>query len=176
MVIGVFGTAHPSRMLNRICSAVKEVLQQSNNILVLYIGPDGQEVRATLKDTPLLDVGVLTPEEVSRHFAAMDIYLAPFTDGVSTRRSSFMVGLQHGISTVGTAGPLTDAALLVERNRAFFLAPVATAKEFDTKVVRLIQDAELRLRMGAEGRRLYERAFAWDVISDQLLRYLVEGE
>ena len=47
-VIGIFGTAHPSRMLGRVYDAAKEALQIPKDILVLYIGPDGQEVQATL--------------------------------------------------------------------------------------------------------------------------------
>ena len=171
-VIGVFGTAHPSRMLERIYGASRQAFQVSEDILVLYIGPDGRKVQANLKGLPFLDVGVLSPEEVSWHFAAMDIYLAPFTDGVSTRRGSFIAGLQHGIPTVGTAGHLTDQALLVEQDRAFFLAPVAAANEFNAKVIRLVQDLDERSKVGAEGRRLYERMFAWEVIVDRLLRHL----
>jgi glycosyltransferase involved in cell wall biosynthesis len=171
-VIGVFGTAHPSRMLNRVRDAAKEVLRYSKDDVLLYIGPGGEKVQAVLRGIPLLDVGVLTSEGVSQHFAAMDVYLAPFTDGASTRRSSFMVGLQHSIPTVSTVGYSTDNVLLRERNEAFFLAPVTSAKEFNAKVTRLTRDAELRSKMGAKGRRLYEREFAWNVIADRLLTYL----
>ena len=171
-VIGVFGSAHPSRMLNRVQDAAKEVLRYSDDTLLLYIGSDGQMVQDVLQGIPLLDAGVLTSEEVSNHFAVMDVYLAPFTDGVSTRRSSFMVGLQHNVPTVSTAGHLTDNVLLRERDEAFFLAPVTSAKEFNAKVARLTRDAKLRSKMGAKGRRLYEREFAWNVITDRLLAYL----
>jgi glycosyltransferase involved in cell wall biosynthesis len=171
-VIGVFGTAHPSRMLNWVRDAAKEVLRYSKDDVLLYIGPGGEKVQAVLRGIPLLDVGVLTSEGVSQHFAAMDVYLAPFTDGVSTRRSSFMVGLQHSIPTVSTVGYSTDNVLLKERDEAFFLAPVTSAKEFNAKVTRLTQDAELRSKMGAKGRRLYESEFAWNVIADRLLTYL----
>ena len=174
-VIGLFGTAHPSRMLDRVRSAAKTVLRQANDDLLLYVGPHGQEVQVALRGIPVFDAGILTPEEVSRHFAAMDIYLAPFADGVSTRRTSFIAGLQHGVPTVGTTGPLTDEILLRERDQAFFLAPVSSAQEFDAQVMRLVRDAQLRSRMGAEGRRLFERAFAWNVIAEHLLHYLKKG-
>ena len=58
-VIGVFGSAHPSRMLNRVRDVAKEVLRYSDDTLLLYIGPDGQKVQDVMQGIPLLDAGVL---------------------------------------------------------------------------------------------------------------------
>jgi hypothetical protein len=55
MVIGVFGTAHPSRMLNRVRDVAKEVLRYSDDTLLLCIGPDGQKVQDVLHDILAID-------------------------------------------------------------------------------------------------------------------------
>lgn len=103
VVVGVFGTAHVSRMLH----LVREVLQASQaegrDARLLYIGPNGETMRQVLGDMePISTEGPLPFEEISRRFMAMDLYLAPFSDGVSTRRTSLMASLQHGIASVGT--------------------------------------------------------------------------
>jgi len=176
LVIGVFGTAHSSHLLDYVGGAVNEVTKRFADVLILYIGPHGTQVQAAMPTVTLVDAGYLAPADVSRHFAAMDIYLAPFLDGVSTRRTSFMVGLQHGIPTVSTVGFLTDEVLLKEQDKAFLLAPVGTPGAFTAQVLRLAQDAELRTHLGEAGKHLYDSTFSWDHIADRLLQVFREAK
>lgn len=172
VVLGLFGTAHPSRMLSRARSAAEAVLQAGAQVLVLYIGPHGSAVRLALGDLPLVAEGPHEPEEVSRRLAAVDIYLAPFEDGVSTRRGSLMAGIQHGLACVGTLGPATDALLESMNHRAFILVEVGAAREFDASVVRLLGDRGCREELGLNARRLYEEQFSWRIIASRLLEIL----
>jgi hypothetical protein len=84
-VVGLFGQAHISRMLDWIGDTVQSLYRDDSRILLLYIGPHAENVRAVAGDVPLIAEGPFPPEEVSRRFAAMDVYLVPFIDGVSTR-------------------------------------------------------------------------------------------
>ena len=60
----------------------------------------------------------------------MDLHLAPYSDGVSTRRGAFLAGLQHGVSSVTTIGKHTDSLLKAEANRAFRVCDVADLDKF----------------------------------------------
>ena len=172
IVLGLFGTAHACRLLHLVRGAASAVRQGGRDVILLYMGPDAESIRGQLGDVPVRAEGPLPAEEVSRRFAAVDVALAPFVDGVSTRRTSLMTGLQHGVATIGTRGPLTDAALLEENERALVLADVGSPADFQGQVVRLAADAGLRRRLGREARTFYEREFAWERVSGRLLDFL----
>lgn len=172
LVIGLFGTAHPSRMLWLIRDAVQAAEQAGFNVLVLYVGPDGATVRESLPDLPVRTDGPLPSVEVSRRFAAMDVYLAPFVDGVSTRRGSFLTGIQHGVPTLGTESFGTDTALRKANGSAFLLADVQEPERFKAHLRNLLTDRSLRERLGKAGKQFYDQEFAWGTIAAKLLAAL----
>jgi glycosyltransferase involved in cell wall biosynthesis len=90
------------------------------------------------------------------------VFVAPFVDGVSTRRTTLMAALQHGVAVVGTDGRLTDDILRASRE-ALTLAPVGDRHQLEDAVRRLADDPGLRRSRGAAGRELYTSSFAWPV-------------
>lgn len=172
LLLGLFGTAHPSRLLDRVAAACQAVRAAGLDAALLYVGPDGAAVAAALDGLPLVDAGYLPAAAAADRLAAVDVYLAPFSDGVSTRRTSFMAGLQQGLATLATAGPLSDELLLREAGRSFLLAPVASPEAFAREAARLAGDPPLRRRLGEAGRALYAREFAWDRVVGRLLASL----
>jgi len=114
VVCGVFGTAHSSRLLDWVSDAVQALRRLGHDAVVLYIGSGGDAVRRACEGNlghpgvPVFDQGRLPAEDAAACFPAMDVYLSPFSDGISTRRGSAMAALQHGIPVVTTHGPLTD--------------------------------------------------------------------
>jgi glycosyltransferase involved in cell wall biosynthesis len=174
VVIGLFGSAHPSRLLTHVEAAVTRCLDQSLNVRLLYIGADGQRVREVLgPDAPVFCAGPLPGDDVSRCFAAMDVYLAPFSTGVSTRRGSFLVGLQHSLATVTTRGDQTGP-WLAEQHRQGFLAPERQqAERFTQAVVSLVQSPNARHGLGRAGHTLYKNYFDWPTLARRLLEHLL---
>jgi len=166
-VMGVFGSLHASRLLSHIRAAAEAVRNKTRDMLLLYIGPDGPDFQKIMREFPVLDAGRLPAEDVSRHLQAMDVYLAPFSDGASTRRGSLLAGLQHGIPTVSTHGPLTDALLVQQDGRAFQLASVDTPTDFARVVVDLYTRPEHSAAMGTEARRFFKAQFSWNQIAQQ---------
>ncbi len=172
LVLGLFGSLHASRPMEHVKQAAKAIQQSGREALLLYMGPHGQDVCAAMQDIPVIADGPLPPDEISRRFAALDIYLAPFTDGVSTRRTSLMTALQHGIATVGTRGCHTDAMLLREDGKAFLLSEANAPDTFARQALLLAADAKTRQEAGRQGQQLYEHEFAWNVITQRLLSAL----
>jgi glycosyltransferase involved in cell wall biosynthesis len=175
LVLGLFGTAHPSRLLGLVRETVATICKSRPETVLHYIGPSVDTVRETFAGLPLTIGGPLPAEEVSRRFAAMDLYLAPFIDGVSTRRGSLMAALQHGVPTVGTRGPFTDTVFDREEGRALLLADVNDPAGFQAQALRLTADAELRCRMGVAARELYDREFDWEPVVGRMLAAM-QGE
>ncbi len=174
LVLGLFGTASAARLLDWVRDAALS-LRQSHSLHLLYVGPDTEKVRAVMGDAELIADGPASPEEVSKRFAAMDIYLVPYSDGISTRRTTLMTALQHGIATVGTSGPLTDTLLEQKSGQAFLLADVSTPKAFTAAVRSLAENAEQRQQLGQEARQFYNREFTWETTVARLLTALKQS-
>lgn len=174
-VVGVFGSAHGSRLLEHIRQALQALRRRTQDVTLLYVGPDGEAVRAAMGAVPVRDAGALPAEDVSVHLAAMDLHLAPFVDGASTRRGSLMAGLQHGVATISTSGALTDRMLRAAEGEALVLTRAGDAAAFARRATELWQDEDERHRLGAGGQRLYQRSFAWERLAERLLAVLPQG-
>jgi glycosyltransferase involved in cell wall biosynthesis len=138
-------------------------------LLCLGAGPvvlDGLDPLVTLRRP-----GRQSGDELATELGAADIYLAAFDDGLSTRRTTFMAALQHGLPVVGTYGVLTEPELRREET-AIHWTPTGDPKPFADACLDLASDAALRQRCGADARALYDRRFSWELIGDIVLRAL----
>lgn len=170
VVAGLFGTMHASRMLPLVRRTAEALCgNPDKEVLFLYVGPDGDVVRDTLGSFPLWDAGRLSAEDVSLHLSAMDFQLAPFIDGISTRRGSALAAMQHGLPIVTTDGPLTDPILKTANGDALFLAPLSAPDQFVEHARTLTATPRLRDRMGRAARALYQDAFSFEVTTTTFL-------
>lgn len=173
LALGVFGTAHVSRMLQPLRSSADAVSSETGRaVRLVYIGPHADIVRDALGDLPLIADGPHSPAEVSRRLSALDIFLATYADGVSTRRGAMMAALQHSIAVVGTRGHHTDAELIEADGSSLLLASAGDLDEFDAAVVRLASDAALRHQIGAGGFAMFNRRYSWPAIASSLIDIL----
>ena len=133
------------------------------NQVVLLMGIGSEEFREQLirKMPPLARLvqatGALAAEDLSYHVAACDLLIQPYPDGVSSRRTSVMVGLCHGKPIVTTAGHLTEP--FWSKTSALALVPVGNVKAFVDLLQQLQLDAAERARMGRAAQRLYQERF-----------------
>lgn len=175
IVLAAFGTGHSSRMLDYVGQAASAVAATGVRTVVLNLGWNTPEVSAG-PSVEILAPGHLEEAELSRYLATVDIYLAPFTDGVSTRRTTFMAAIQHGLPVVGTDGHNTDDVLR-NATTAIRLTPVNDRNAFADAVRKLAgSDPGVRAERGARARALYEEAFDWEVMSGRLLAWLLDDE
>ena len=176
-VIGIFGSDHPSRLLSHARPAIAACAQEVDSCCVLYVGPDGPSVRTAIQpEVPFHDAGALSPDEVSRCFGVMDLYLAPFRDGVSTRRGSFLTGLQHGVATATPRGDETGSFLSSQHGEAFVAPPRRQRSEFVAHVRRLARRPGERQALGQDGQALYDEHFSWPTIAAQLRQILTDSQ
>jgi glycosyltransferase involved in cell wall biosynthesis len=174
LVVGVFGTLGIPKPVAYLRDAAKAIAARFPDCVLLYVGPHGAILRSTLPDFPILDVGALPAEDVSSTLAAMDLHLTPFIDGVSTRRGSFMAGLQHGVPSVTTLGVHSDQVLRRAAETAFATSPAGDAAAFASRAVALAANAAAREEMRPAARRLYDEEFAFERASARLMGMLSE--
>jgi glycosyltransferase involved in cell wall biosynthesis len=174
IVLGIFGAVNRTRNLPWLSAAIGTLRRSKLDTMILYIGADGAVVRELAAGIPVIAEGPLPADEVSRRLSAVDVFLAPFEDGVSTRRGTLMAALQHGLAIVGTKVPLTDDLLACEDGRSFLLADSRSIEAYSQCVRSLLADSSLRLRLGQNANALFDRHFTWSSISGRLLKALGE--
>ena len=101
--------------------------------------------------------GRLPADDVSHHVAACDVMLQPYPDGISSRRTSAMVGLSHGRAIVTTSGWLTEP--LWAEARAVVLGPVDDPHALAVATATILFDVSQREEIGRRGAALYDARF-----------------
>ncbi len=160
-VFGMFGTTQSGVQPGFIGEAVRRCADAGQEVILLYVGSQGARLRDYVPSTRLKDLGRLEPADVSRALTAMDIYLAAFDDGISTRRGTVMAALQHGAALVGTVGKNTDALWHEANGVSLVLAPADDSRAFADAAVSLANDNKRAVALGSCAADLYERLFDW---------------
>lgn len=113
-VLGIFGNAHPSRLIDWIAKAAAAAGRVSPEAMLLYVGRDGAQISDACRESGLRfeDHGALPDEEAAIRLRAMDVLLSPFVDGISTRRSSVIAGLQHDLPVLTTSSSWSDPLMV----------------------------------------------------------------
>lgn len=164
-VLGMFGRGHPSRLFDHIRRGVQELESNRHRPLLLYIGAGVERVRAAFPNVRLHCTGALPAREVSHYLSSVDVYLAPYEDGVSTRRGAFLAGIQHALPVLTTSGPQTDSVLHGAAGSAFAMTPAGDANAFAHELCRLVDAPVLQRQFGRSARTLYLDHFQWPVIA-----------
>ena len=161
-LVGHFGT-YGGAVSDMLMSALPPLASDRSGPAVLLLGRGSEEMRGRLVGQwpSLADrvhaTGCLDASDLSRHLMACDLLLQPYLDGVSSRHTSIMAGLAHGLPIVTTIGRLTEplwsdsesVALVDESDRAGIVA----------RVQQLLTDADERRRLGQAARALYDARF-----------------
>lgn len=169
IVLTCFGLRHPGRLVGHVEAAAAAAAAAGIRATVLNLGPGEPSLESIAPGVLLRSPGYLPEDELARLLACSDLFLAPFADGVSTRRTTVMSALQHAVPVLGTDGHLTDR-ILRQSPGALRLVPVRERERFAAEAARLAQQAAERRALGDAGRRLYARSFDWPVVVDELMR------
>lgn len=161
-VIGHFGT-YGDHVAAELAQVLPEIWRRRPSARVLLVGDGSVDFMKQMRgaapcDTSVNATGRLSSDDVAAALRACDVLIAPYPDGVTTRRTSMMAALTTSRPVVTTDGPLTES---VWRNGAAVpLVATGNAAAFADSVNRIAGDAALQLETGAAGRRLYDERFA----------------
>lgn len=162
-LIGHFGT-YDRHITELLLKAVPALLRGRERQSALFMGRGSESAREELLNRhPELAgrihaTGTLASHQLSLHISACDVLLQPYIDGVSSRRTSVMVGLSHCIPIVTTSGRLTES--LWAESEAVALAPVEDVEMLVEAAQRVLADEARRRRMSTAAGALYEERFA----------------
>jgi len=170
LVIGVFSLYGAAKAFSSIESAWRDLSARRDDCYLVLVGASAEEAASVLPQAarhPRCRVtGYLAAEDVSGWMQTIDLLLAPFSDGMSSRRTSVMAALAHGVPVVTTRGRLTDAA---EFDRSPLILSDLSDEAFSRAVSDLCDDAAQRSRMAAAAPAFYEQHFGWGMIAERLI-------
>jgi hypothetical protein len=161
-LVGHFGT-YDRLQAARLHGLIPQLLNGRDDLGVLLLGRHGDAFAAQFiarhptRAARVLAAPDLPAPALSAHLLACDVLVQPYPDGASTRRSTLMAGLAHGIPTVTTRGRLTEPF--------WDTSPAVAMVDDDTVALvdaahRLVDDEARRQGMSAAARTLYESRFA----------------
>jgi glycosyltransferase involved in cell wall biosynthesis len=171
LVIAIFGTGHAARLIGHIVEAVNFAASTQRATVLLNLGAGAPELYGVAPSVRVIAPGRQPGREVACHLAAADLFLAPLSDGVSTRRTTVMAALQHELCVIGTSGPNTDR-LLLDAPDAVRLVPAANRAAFADAVREVAQDPEAQRAQAAAGKALHDEHFTWAAIGGRMLEAL----
>ncbi|WP_395744621.1 hypothetical protein [Prosthecobacter sp.] len=172
LVLGVFGSAHISRQLDWIAAAARQVGTTGRDVIVAHVGPDSAKISQAMPGVQVRSFGEQPAGQVGLHLRAMDVILAPFSDGVSTRRGSVMAGLQHGIPVITNASPWTDSLLLTAAVDGLLALDCNDAATFAAMTAAHLPDLLRARDTGQRAAAFYQSHFAWSTLAENLTRHL----
>ena len=170
-----FGGAHPSRLFSHVFKAAQLIRDKygHGNAALVFVGISSDKIKASLTSAGYSDlasmaygVGPLPSEKVSEWLQACDLVLAPFIDGVSTRRGSVMAAFEHGKAVVTTKEWSSQGSVPWDQ----ICAAVSARDEqtFAQAALSLLSSPERLQELGENGRAYYEKSFSWPLIAKKM--------
>lgn len=173
-VICYFGVIRRGKGLTLLLEAFSEVMRKYPNSKLLLIGHiSNQEyykevIEPAIEHHGLGEQVVLTgscePADVSRYLTLSDICVLPFEDGVTEKRGSFMVALQHGLPIITTKSEFLPDGLIDGKN--VILVEYGDKEALITGIIHLIGDHHLQSELAHNAATL-ARTFCWDRIASR---------
>ena len=172
LAVALFGRGHPSRALSYAEAAIAALARErgTDRVAVLNLGAGAPQL-ALPRGVRVSSPGPLPADELSLRLTASDIVLLPFVDGVSTRRSTLMAALAHGLPVVGLRGRNTDS-ILAQARGCLALTPIGDVEAFSRAAVALSRDPDRMRAMGDQARSLYQSEFDWPVTAQRVAAVL----
>jgi glycosyltransferase involved in cell wall biosynthesis len=162
-VIGHFGS-YGEAVSMLLDTRVSAILTRDRSAVMLLIGAGSDRFRRSLVDhhpewaARVHATSYVSSDELGSHVAACDLFVQPYPDGISSRRTSAMACIAHGKPVVTTRGHLTEP--LWETSEAVALIDVHDVDGFADAAVRLITDGHARQQLSDKAHRLYNDRFA----------------
>jgi glycosyltransferase involved in cell wall biosynthesis len=106
-VVGHFGT-FGGLIADVLEPAARELLARRPRVHLLLIGRNSDAFRDRLGCPRVTATGELPPDHLPASLRACDTLLQPYSDGISSRRTSVMAGLANGVPVVSNLGFLSE--------------------------------------------------------------------
>jgi len=163
-VIGHFSSFGP-HVVEMLEERLQSLLEQDPEPIVKLVGQGSEQCRdAFVRRHPtwagrVHATGYVADRDLARCLEACDLFVQPYPDGITSRRTSAMACLSSGRPLVTTCGHLTEP--LWAEAAAVAMASPSDVAGFTSMVAELMGSGEGRRELGDRGRRLCETRFSF---------------
>jgi len=171
LILGHFST-YSRAMRTDLRALLPRLLADVPELQIQLLGRGGEQVAGELRAVLGVDSarvrasGPLSVDELSCHLQTCDLMLQPYPDGASTRRTTLMAALAHGLPVVTTLGRLSETFW---RNSGVVAAvPAGDFGAVTRMVLELARQPERRRRLAVAARATYETRFSLPHVIDAL--------
>lgn len=164
----------PRKGVDYLLPAFKEVKQQIPNSRLLIVGA-GTRLRKGYEDwvkkqcleQDVIFAGYATDSDLPRYFRTADVFCVPAT-GRESQGIILIEAMATGIPIVATN--IDGYATVVNNGEEGLLVPPRNSQSLAEALIRLLNDEDLRRRMGEKGlKRAHD--FDWEKISQQVVTF-----
>ena len=178
-----FGYLDRTRGIEVLFNAVKLLRDKGRDVRVIMIGGSpyhgNKEYFAKLSklitqlnlDPYVVWTGFCSEEQVAHYFLCSNACVLPFRKN-TTGRSSLPAALSFGLPVVTTSKEKSIFSLRDHEN--VLLVPPGDVNRLENAIDELIDDSELRKRLGRAAYELWETEFSWDSIARRALKVYLE--
>lgn len=159
VIVGYAGRLVPAKGLTFLFSAVKQIEDKHSNIVLLIVGDGAQrgELEAVAKGLKVRTIFAGWQHDMLPFYALMDIFVLPsFFEGLP---NVVLEAMAMKTAVVATAVGGNPDVLANGENG--FLVPVKNTSKLASALDRLVEDRNLRVKMGLNNRLKVERDFRW---------------
>jgi glycosyltransferase involved in cell wall biosynthesis len=137
----------------------------NSEVRYLFMGKGSESLKIHM-DKNLQDrihaTGEIPGAQITELFAISNLFAVFYPDGASTRRTSLISGLAHGIPTVSNLGILTDSDLIA--SNAVYLLKDLSDKELD-HFKKSMEDETFMNSLRQRARSYFEQKLSWPKIA-----------
>lgn len=162
IVVGYVGRLISDKGLKYLIWAIKQIQREYPNIVLLVVGdgPQRGNFETMVKDSKVKAIFIGWQDDVLPYYAVMDIFVLPsLCEGVANVMLEAMAMKKAIVATDVGGNP--D---LVVNGENGFLVPVADYQRIAFALKKLIENGDLRRRMGAISRQIVKKTFSWETI------------
>ncbi len=183
-VLGMFGRLSEARNFQTGLRTLTQAIQAGVPARLLLVGntassnpPLFRKLMDSAKqsgvDRFILSTGDLPVGQISAFLQLIDLFLFPQCDGISTRNTTLMAALAHGLPIVAYApqsGNWEQPEVPGGR-----LVPQGNEAEFIRASLELLQDPGKQLRFSSANKLYFDRHFSWSSIARRYVEILQNG-
>jgi glycosyltransferase involved in cell wall biosynthesis len=152
--------------------------QRNIDVAMIGEGPDAPAIKKEAHRLGIGDrmhiIGRLPNAEVREAMRACDAFVLPMKQGTLFNFGMVLLeAMSCGAPTI--SAPVPAAVDIIDDGRNGFVMPFDDVKALSNIISRLIDDRELRARIGKEGRKTMTAFYDWDVVSQGFERAYIEA-
>ncbi len=140
-----------------------------NDVHLLMVGDGSPSVVSKFKETPNCTVTGFV-ENAEEYLQAMDIFVMPSV--TETTSLATLEAMSCGVAVISTKVGFMEKYIVKGHNGVFF--PKASVSTLRSKIVKLVENPELRIKLGMNARRTVEYSFSWDTAVAKIVQILRE--